>query len=247
MRFSLLFILMLTVVLWHHQVAAQRIAVTRQTSYPFLVDLPAPEILENKPPVVLFLHGRSLSGGDLRRVQRYGLMYSMDLGRISLPAIVVAPHSNGGWNPDKLIEVIDFVIGNYCADPDRVYVCGMSMGGYGTLDLAGKYPDRIAAAVAICGGGSEKYACGLTRVPLWIQHGTGDRVVPMSESRKIANAVKSCDDSANLILTLIEGGTHGSVERLFHQYEMYDWMFRHRKQAGITLFDRDHQSLEKSR
>ncbi len=226
---------------------AQRIAITQKTSYPFMIDLPGPEILENKPPVVLFLHGRSLSGGDLKRVQRYGLMYSMDLGRISLPAIVVAPHSNGGWNPDKLIEVIDFVIENYCADPDRVYVCGMSMGGYGTLDLAGKYPDRIAAAVAICGGGSEKYACGLTRVPLWIQHGTGDRIVPASESRKIARAVKSCDDSANVTLTLLEGATHGSVERLFHQYDMYDWMFRHRKQAGITLLDRGHRSLENSR
>jgi predicted peptidase len=217
--------------------SAQRIAVTKQTSYPFLIDLPSPEILEQKPPVVVFLHGRSLSGGDLSRVQRYGLLYSMDLGRISLPAIVVAPHSRGGWNPDKLIEVIDFVVENYCADPDRVYVCGMSMGAYGTLDLAGKYPDRIAAAVAICGGGSERYACGLTRVPVWIQHGTGDRIVPASESKKIAGAIKSCDDSADVILTLIDGGTHGSVERLFHQYDMYNWMFRFRKQAGITLAD----------
>ena len=247
MRLSWLLILVIVSVLWHREAAAQRIAVTKKTSYPFMIDLPGPEILENKPPVVLFLHGRSLSGGDLKRVQHYGLMYSMDLGRISLPAIIVAPHSNGGWDPDKLIEVIDFVIDNYCADSDRVYVCGMSMGGYGTLDLAGKYPDRIAAAVAICGGGSEKYACGLTRVPLWIQHGTGDRVVPVSESRKIVRAVKSCDDSANVTLTLIEGGTHGSVERLFHRYEMYDWMFRHRKQAGITLLDRDFQRLEGSR
>lgn len=228
-----------------HSASAQRIAVTRQTSYPFLVDLPSPEILNNKPPVVLFLHGRSLSGGALTRVQRYGLMYSMDLGRVSLPAIVVAPHSQGGWNPDKLIEVIDFVVENYCADPDRVYVCGMSMGGYGTLDLAGKYPDRIAAAVAICGGGTEKYACGLTKVPLWIQHGTKDQIVPMSESRKIAQAIKSCDETANLTLTLIEGGSHGSVERLFHKYEMYNWMFQHRKQAGIVLVDREFQELGK--
>ncbi len=234
----------LTLSFFHH-VSAQRIAVSKQTSYPFLVDLPQPEILDQKPPIVLFLHGRSLSGGDLNRVQRYGLMYSMDLGRVSLPAVVVAPHSQGGWNPDKLIEVIDFVVENYFADPDRVYVCGMSMGGYGTLDLAGKYPDRIAAAVAICGGGSEKYACGLSRVPLWIQHGTQDRIVPMTESKKIARAIKACDDSANLTLTLVDGGTHGSVERIFHNYEIYNWMFQHKKQAGITLVEKDSRNLEK--
>ena len=226
---------------------AQRIAVTEKTSYPFMIDLPESKILENSPPVVLFLHGRSLSGGNLERVQRYGLLYSMDLGKISLPAIVVAPHSNGGWNPDKVIEVIDFVIANYCADPERVYVCGMSMGGYGTLDVAGKYPERIAAAVAICGGGSEKYACGLARVPLWIQHGTGDRIVPMTESKKIARAIKSCDESANVTLTLIKGGTHGSVERLFHHYEMYDWMLRHRKQAGISFQDQNYRETGNSR
>ncbi|GAA4440775.1 hypothetical protein GCM10023091_24900 [Ravibacter arvi] len=216
---------------------AQRIAISKQTYYPFLVDLPAAEVLDNKPPVVLFLHGRSLSGGKLERVQRYGLMYSMDLGKVSLPAVVVAPHSQGGWNPDKLLEVIDYVVENYCADPERVYVCGMSMGGYGTLDLAGKYPDRIAAAVAICGGGAAQYACGLSKIPIWLQHGTSDRIVPASESKKIAGAIRACNTSANLTLTLIDGGTHGSVERIFHQYDIYNWMFRHKKQNGEALLN----------
>lgn len=233
MRF-ILFAQLLVVWAFGPDATAQRIAITQKTAYPFLVDLPPADISDAKPPVVLFLHGKSLSGGDLSRVQRYGVLYSMDKGHVSLPAIVVAPHSRGGWNPDKLVEVIDFVVEHYCADPDRVYVCGMSMGAYGTLDLAGKYPDRIAAAVAICGGGTEKYACGLSKVPLWIQHGTRDFVVPMAESKKIFNAVKLCDDTANATLTLIEGGNHGSVERLFHQYAMYNWMFRHKKQSGIS-------------
>jgi predicted peptidase len=242
MRVLCVFIICALLTQFSH-LGAQRLAITKQTSYPFLIDLPAPDVLDNKPPIVLFLHGRSLSGGDLKRVERYGLLYSMNLGRVSLPAIVVAPHSRGGWNPDKLIEIIDFVVENYCADPDRVYVCGMSMGGYGTLDLAGKYPDRIAAAVAICGGGSEKYACGLSKVPLWIQHGTRDYIVPMSESKKIAKAVKACDESADLTLTLIDGGSHGSVERLFHQYDIYNWMFRYKKQSGIVSVDEEFQQL----
>lgn len=239
--FMKVFFLGLLAYLMSASLFAQRLSFTNKTSYPFIVDLPAPEILDNKPPVLVFLHGRSLSGGHLTRVERYGVLYSMNLGRISLPAIVVAPHSRGGWNPDKVIEVIDFVLENYCADPERVYVCGMSMGGYGTLDVAGKYPDRIAAAVAICGGGTEKYACGLTRVPLWIQHGTKDYIVPVTESKKIANAIKKCDANADMTLTLIEGATHGSVERLFHKYEMYDWMFKYRKQGGIATIDENLQ------
>ncbi|MGY6484729.1 prolyl oligopeptidase family serine peptidase, partial [Vibrio parahaemolyticus] len=69
-----------------------------------------------------------------------------------LDAIVVAPQTSNGWNPDKVIDVLDDVLKDYPADEHRVYICGMSMGGYGTLDVAGKYPDRFAAAVAICGG-----------------------------------------------------------------------------------------------
>ena len=207
--------------------AAERIAIRKQTQYPFLVDLPSAEILNSRPPIVVFLHGRSLSGTDLSRVQRYGVLYSMDRGKTELPAIVVAPQSRGGWDPDKVMEVIDYVIDKYKGDPCRVYVCGMSMGGYGTMDVAGKYPDRIAAAVAICGGGTQRYACSLAQVPLWIQHGNKDRAVPVSESKKIANAILACNKSADLTLTIIPGGTHGSVERLFHQEDMYNWMFRY--------------------
>ena len=105
----------------------------------------------------------------------------------------------------------------------------MSMGGYGTLHVAGKYPDRIAAAVAICGGGNIKDACNLTKVPLWIQHGSADRAVPASESKKIYNAIMKCNNQADAKLTIIKGGTHGSVERLFHQDAIYDWMMQHSK------------------
>src|SRR5690606_8120249 len=105
-----------------------RIAVRDQTYYPFMLNLPSPEILAGKPPVVVFLHGRSLSGTDLNRVQRYGVLYSMDKSKTDLPAIVVAPQSRGGWNPDKVMEVIDYVIQKYQADSSRIYVCGMSMG-----------------------------------------------------------------------------------------------------------------------
>lgn len=207
---------------------AQPSPVKGETEYPFMIQLPKAEILENKPPILVFLHGRSLSGTNLNRVTRYGVLYAMAKGQ-EVPAIVIAPQSRGGWDPDKVMEVVDYTIKKYNADSSRIYVAGMSMGGYGTMDVAGKYPDRIAAAVAICGGGTLSYAQNLAKVPLWVQHGNKDYIVPMSESKKIVNAIKKADADADVTLTIIPGGNHGSVERLFHQDDIYDWMFKHVK------------------
>ncbi|WFB62340.1 prolyl oligopeptidase family serine peptidase [Sphingobacterium sp. WM] len=208
--------------------SAQLKAVKSKTGYSYLVRTPDNIKTDEKIPVIIFLHGRSLSGHDLNRVKRYGVLRAIEKGK-DLDAIVVAPQTSNGWDPDKVIDVLDEVLKNYPADEHRVYVCGMSMGGYGTMDVAGKYPERFAAAVAICGGGTVSYACNLTQVPLWIQHGSADRAVPASESKKIYNAIKKCNNKADATLTIIPGGTHGSVERLFHGEKIYDFMFKHSK------------------
>lgn len=200
-----------------------------KTTYDFLLRLPSGYTEKGeKEPVLVFLHGRSLSGTNLDRVKRYGVLYAMEKGQ-DIPGIIVAPQTSNGWNPENVMEIIDYVLANYNADPTRVYICGMSMGAYGTMDVAGKYPDRIAAAVAICGGGSLGYACNLTQVPIWIQHGNKDRAVPLAESKKIFNAIKKCNAEADVTLTVVPGGTHGSVERLFHQDDIYNWLFSYRK------------------
>lgn len=208
--------------------SAQLKAVKNKSGYSYWVRTPQNIDKEEKLPVIIFLHGRSLSGHDLNRVKRYGVLRAIEKGK-DLDAIIVAPQTSNGWNPDKVIEVLDEVLAEYPADKNRVYVCGMSMGGYGTMDVAGKYPERIAAAVAICGGGTTSYACNLTQVPLWIQHGSADRAVPASESKKIYNAIMKCNNKADATLTIIPGGTHGSVERLFHGEKIYDFMFKHSK------------------
>lgn len=211
-------------------IKAETKPIKNKTKYNFLLRTPA-NYAENgdMEPLIVFLHGRSLSGNNLDRVKRYGVLYAINRGK-EIPGIVVAPQTNNGWNAENVIEVIDYVLAHYNADPSRVYVCGMSMGGYGTLDVAGKYPHRIAAAVAICGGGSVNDACNLTQVPVWIQHGSNDRAVPSSESKKIYNAIIKCNHAADATLTIIKGGTHGSVERLFHQDKIYDWMLSYRKE-----------------
>jgi predicted peptidase len=206
---------------------AQLTAITNKTSYPFWINLPEEEIMNNNPPILVFLHGRSLSGTDLNKVKRYGVLTAIQKGR-KIPAIVIAPQVvNTAWDADKVIEIIDYVQKLYKTDTSRVYVCGMSLGGYGTLEVASKYPQKIAAGVAICGGGNVKEACNMAKVPLWIQHGDKDTAVLLSESQNVVTAMKKCENQSELIFTIITGASHGSVEQLFHEDAMYDWLFSH--------------------
>lgn len=207
---------------------AQLTAVKGRTSYNYWQYLPTDSILNNKPPVIIFLHGRSLSGTDMERVKRYGVISEISKGR-QFPAIVVGPQvASGSWNPDLVLEVLEDVQKRYNTDSSRVYVCGMSLGGYGTMHFAGKYADRIAAGVALCGGGDTRDACNLASLPFWIQHGTADEAVPVSESRKMRDAINSCDGK-NLKYVEVPGANHGAMERLFRSEELYDWLFSHVK------------------
>ena len=206
-------------------VNAQLSAVKGKAFYNFWINLPADSILKNNPPVLIFLHGKSLSGTDLNRVKKYGVIHEIENGR-QIPAIVVAPQvANGSWNPDKVLEVLEYVQKNYQTDTNRVYVCGMSLGGYGTMHFAGKYAHKITAAVALCGGGNPKDACNLATIPMWIQHGNRDEAVPVQRSREMATAIKNCNEGKNLIYTEIAGANHGALERVFRGDAMYDWLF----------------------
>jgi predicted peptidase len=231
---KLMFLFVLTVASFS---VAQLSQVHGKTDYNFWVGIPADSIMNNKPPVLIFLHGRSLSGSDLNLVKRYGIVKEFEKGR-DIPAIVVAPQVPKGksWDPDKVLEVLRYVQAQYDTDTNRVYVAGMSLGGYGTLNFAGAYPNVVTAAVALCGGGNPKDGCDLAQVPLWIQHGNKDSAVPISESEKIVKAIKSCNGGEKLKYTIHEGASHGALEKVFRTDEMYDWLFQFNK--GVeTLVD----------
>jgi predicted peptidase len=209
---------------------AQLKPIYSQADYAFWLHLPADSILKAKPPVLVFLHGKSLSGKDLTRVKRYGVISEIEKGR-KIPAVVVAPQTSNGWDPVKVMSVLSFVKKNFDVDTNRVYVVGMSMGGYGTLNFAGKYPEHVAAAVALCGGGNIKDGCNLATVPLWIQHGTLDQAVPISESEKIVRAIQNCNGGENLKYTALKGADHGDLEKMFRADELYAWLFQFTKEV----------------
>lgn len=156
----------------------------------------------------------------------------MDKGR-KIPAIVVAPQvASGSWDPDKILSVLNYVQKTYKTDSSRVYVVGMSLGGYGTLHFAGKYAERITAAVALCGGGNPKDAPKLATIPLWIQHGNKDYAVPISESEKVVKAINALNP-LNLIFTVHDGANHGDLERVFRTDALYDWLFSQQKNKVV--------------
>ena len=123
-------------------------AVRGKAAYNFWLSLPADSILQNNPPILIFLHGKSLSGSDLNLVKKYGIIHEMENGR-TIPAIVIGPQVPAGksWEPKKILEVLEYVQQQYTTDTNRVYVAGMSLGGYGTLHFAGAYPEIVTASL----------------------------------------------------------------------------------------------------
>ena len=214
---------------------AQLTTVLDKADYPFWMNLPEDTILKNNPPILIFLHGRSLSGNNLETVKRYEIIHEIEKGR-NIPAIVIAPQVPMGksWEPEKLLNVLKYVQSQYKTDTNRVYVAGMSLGGYGTLYFAGAYPEIVTAGVALCGGGKISDGCSLAKVPLWIQHGNKDTAVPISESDKIVKAIKTCKGGALLKYTIHQGASHGALERVFRTDEMYNWLFQFDKSKPVT-------------
>ncbi len=206
-------------------------AIHNQADYPFLLHLPADSILKNNPPVLIFLHGRSLSGNNLELVKKYGIIHEIEKGR-EIPAIVLAPQVPAGksWEPEKVLSVLRFAQEHFQTDTNRVYVTGMSLGGYGTLDFAGEYPEIVTAAVALCGGGNIRNGCNLSTIPVWIQHGNRDSAVPISESEKMVKSIRACNGGENLKYTVVPGANHGDLERVFRTDELYDWLFQFSKE-----------------
>ena len=191
-----------------------------------------------KKPVVLFLHGRSLSGHNLSMVRNYGCINAISRG-IDVDAVVIAPQSEGAWKPEKVMNVVNWVSSHYTVDLSRLYVMGMSMGGFGTLDFVATYPQKVAAAMALCGGATVPDLCGLNKVPLWIIHGTADMAVPIAKSERVVEAMKTCGDTSRLIFSRFEKVNHKSLVRVFYLQETYDWLFSHSLSDSLRKLNRD--------
>jgi predicted peptidase len=207
---------------------------------PYMLFVPQDYKTTGKPwPLLLFLHGlgESGNGGDeLERVKIHGPPGFVQ-SRPDFPFVVVSPQlppPKGqmedvptAWKADELIQLVDHVQEQLNIDPTRVYVTGLSMGGFGTWRLVAKYPERFAAAVPICGGGEPAdMAQSLRRVPIWAFHGKLDPVVPVSKSEEMVNAVRRA--GGDVKLTVYPEVEHNSWKPTYDNPEIYKWLLSHR-------------------
>ncbi len=178
-------------------------------------------------PLVLFLHGSGESGSDLSKVKTHGPPKVVD-AKGPFPFILVSPQSNGrGWNPEALNALLDAVMKEYRVDPDRVYLTGLSMGGYGTWALAAAHPEKFAAIAPICGGGNPADAPKLAKLPIWVFHGAKDNTVPLKRSEEMVEAIKAA--GGNPKFTVYPEAGHDSWTVTYDNPEFYTWLLAQKR------------------
>ncbi len=177
-------------------------------------------------PLILFLHGSGERGENLELVTNQGLPKLIEQGQ-DFPFIIVSPQcpTHGWWTTEiniaALAALIDEIEQNYAVDHDRIYLTGISMGGYGAWALATAYPDRFAAVVPICGGGNPTTVCALRHIPVWTFHGDQDRAVPIEQTLAMVDALQAC--GGNVKFTVYPGVGHDSWTRTYDNPELYRW------------------------
>lgn len=174
-------------------------------------------------PLILFLHGAGERGTDLNLVKKHGVAKIVE-AQPDFPFIVVSPQcpTDGWWSSELLAALLDEVEREYRVDNKRIYLTGLSMGGYGTWDLAMAQPHRFAALVPICGRGNPLRVHRIKHLPIWVFHGAKDKVVPLTNSVDLVRALRKC--GAKPKFTIYPDAAHDSWTRTYSDPRLYKWL-----------------------
>ena len=149
------------------------------------------------------------------------------------PFVIVSPQCppQDGWSSPvqtaALNALLDDVMARYRVDKDRIYITGLSMGGFGTWRLALEYPTKFAAIAPVCGGGDPTKARLLKNLPVWVFHGAKDPTVPISNSSDMVNALKKCGNEAKF--TVYPEAKHDAWTETYNNPELYEWFLQHKR------------------
>jgi predicted peptidase len=186
-------------------------------------------------PLLIYLHGAGETGNDVRKLKQYDLVHyaNGNIAANDFPFIVVSPMTpRYGWQPKQVVQLLDEILDDtgkrWNIDKSRIYLSGMSMGGFGTFSTACEYPERFAAIIPVAGGGEVEKAERLKDVPTWAFHGNADDVVPYESSSKMIQAMQdtNCKEAK---LTTIEGARHGIMRDVYSKPEIYQWLLEKKK------------------
>lgn len=174
-------------------------------------------------PLMIFLHGAGERGTDVERVAVNGPPKLIEQGR-DYPCIVVSPLCSGtGWVAAELQAFIEDIVKQYRIDPNRIYLTGLSMGGYGTWDLAVRYPDYYAAIAPLCGGGDPAQAYKLRDMPVWAFHGALDATVPVIRTQEMIDAIRKA--GGDPLVTIYPALGHDVWTTTYANEGLYTWLF----------------------
>lgn len=197
----------------------------------YLLHVPPTYDKKNAWPLILFLHGSGERGEDLNLVKLHGIPRVL-ASEPEFPFMVVAPQclkdSYWHYELESLKGLLDDIIENYKVDVQRVYLTGLSMGGYGTWSMAIRYPELFAAIAPICGGGVPFTTERLADVPVWAFHGALDEVVSVRESQVMVDTLNE-RYGGNAQLTIYPDLAHNSWTRTYENPDLYAWFLEHRK------------------
>jgi predicted peptidase len=184
---------------------------------------------DQKWPLVLFLHGAGERGDDPKLVKIHGPPKLAD--KKAFPFILVSPQCvpKKFWVTESVGKLLDEVTAKHRVDKDRIYVTGLSMGGFGTWNLAAAYPDRFAAIVPICGGGKPDSAEKIKHIPAWVFHGAKDGAVKLERSQAMVDALKAAGGEPKF--TIYPDAGHDSWTETYNNPEVYDWLLKQKRKA----------------
>jgi hypothetical protein len=225
-------------------------------------------------PLVLCLHGAGECGDDETAVKNNSMatVWARDSNQTRWPCFILVPQCpNGGWWPNSNImltvnDILDSLLLEFSVDTNRLYVTGLSMGGYGTWDIITRFPDKFAAAIPVCGGGDPSLSELISNVPIWNFHGAQDGTVYVTESRNMIAALENAGDTvvythchlgdctglseniisekiqngAKLLYTEYEFGGHSIWNEAYNTIFLLPWTFAQSKAQESTGIEKEH-------
>jgi predicted peptidase len=193
-------------------------------------------------PLMLFLHGAGERGDDLKKITAHGPP-KLVKNNPAFPFILVSPQcpEDEVWSDEALLGLLDEVSRKHKVDTNRVYLTGLSMGGYATWSLGLKHPERFAAIAPICGGGetidvllaSGKKSTALKSLGIWAFHGAKDPTVPVQESERMIASLKKAG-ARHVELTVYPEAQHDSWTETYNNEKLYGWFLKHERNPGAA-------------
>ncbi|MBO6523867.1 MAG: dienelactone hydrolase family protein [Balneolaceae bacterium] len=210
------------------QLSAEQLAIDEDQTMQYLFYTPSET--SEKMPLVVFLHGGGEGGTDIEKVKIHGIPKLIAGGK-DFPFYMIAPqnpYARGFWNDRAVDKIVDHIISEFPIDTSRVYLAGLSRGGYGVWRMAINNPGKYAAMISVCAASIPQiYVNRIGEMPVWLFHGEEDSVVPVEVSINAYEKMKPANP--NVKLTLYPDTDHDSWTPTFLNEEVYEWLLKQRK------------------